>query len=274
MLQLVHFSSEEFEAGDHALSRKLRAGKMWMYCMSVYSAALITLGVAMKLMLLSVVCEDNYDDHRRHLGSSSYDDHDDTNESGSHFCKTVKNEYLWLLCISLAIQYSALWVSIPLHEGLQKYFKHFFRHSTLTILYIFGSKIIIIVLTLFLPIYGTNWKAHQVLLLNAGLTITQGFIQAHENIIVHLRQKSQSDGSEGHKGIDKENFYGKHKVNKWLSSKFFSRSVSFRSPSDTKKATTASTEPSTIGTATTAAGTTATTNTVLHKDPFNSELDL
>lgn len=245
MLQLVHFSSEEFDACDHALSRKLRAGKFWMYCMSVYSAALITLGVSLKLMLSNVVCEPGDDDHRRILGAS-YDDHgDDHNDAddhqddddGSHFCKGIEMNILYLLSFSLAIQYTSLWISITLHEGLQNYFTHFFQHSTVTILYIMGSKVVILSLTLCLPWYASEWYAHDILILMAVLTIIQGFIQSHENMIVHLRQKSMSEsgGSRNLGGIRKNSFYKKHKLNNWLAS--FSKSMTQDDPIPTQKKT-------------------------------------
>jgi hypothetical protein len=142
LLQLVHFESEEFDPEKHVLSRKLRAGRVWLELMTVYSVALIAFGVGLKAFLYSVVCSDDGGHHRRHRhlgGSSSYDSSSSSYESSSSYssssssgstysssyssysdgddaespyCDSVPQYYVELLCASFMAQYISQQISI------------------------------------------------------------------------------------------------------------------------------------------------------------------
>ena len=150
MLQLVHFSSEEFDANKHALYRKLRSGRLWLFLMTAYSISLIALGVSLKAVLSYVVCDvdaysSDYDDiesdrrmlrpggthisHRNLLAteySSFYADSsgDGDGDSGNDvlygsdgYCTFVPGRYVWLLCSAFTAQYVVLQVSISMFNN-------------------------------------------------------------------------------------------------------------------------------------------------------------
>ena len=119
MLQLVHFSTEEFDPKQHALSRKLRAGRVWIVLMSIYGVSLIAFGVGLKLLLGSVVCSGGGDYGRRGL-EGSYGDKDASYSAGygdgggeedegedNWYCGAVDITYVKLLCGSLLVAFAA-----------------------------------------------------------------------------------------------------------------------------------------------------------------------
>ena len=90
LLQLIHFSSQEFDPKWHALSRKLRAGRLWLFLSTLYGVSLIAVGVALKTILSKVVCE--YDRDKDDYGDKDGYDWD------KDYCGTLPPEYLKLLC--------------------------------------------------------------------------------------------------------------------------------------------------------------------------------
>ena len=51
VIQLTHYSSEEFDPSNHALSRDVLAGRLWLELMAVFSIALNALGAGLQLLL-------------------------------------------------------------------------------------------------------------------------------------------------------------------------------------------------------------------------------
>jgi hypothetical protein len=51
VIQLTHYSSEEFDPMKHALSRDVFGGRLWLELIAVFSIALNALGVGLQLLL-------------------------------------------------------------------------------------------------------------------------------------------------------------------------------------------------------------------------------
>ena len=114
MLQLTHFSSEEFEAEKHALRRSITAGRLWLELMTVFSVALVALGVGLQVVLQSVVCGDNTYSPETHRFLLSVQE-----------CSGVPQENVVLLCGASIVQYITQQIILPQHEGPTEYAAHF-----------------------------------------------------------------------------------------------------------------------------------------------------
>lgn len=64
LLQYMYFRSQPHHADEHALRRDRNAGVLWTMLIIVYSAALIIVGVAYKMLLYEYTYEDDGGDHR------------------------------------------------------------------------------------------------------------------------------------------------------------------------------------------------------------------
>lgn len=178
MLQLVHFSSEEFDPRAHALSRSQVAGYAWLELMSAYSISLISLGVGLKTQLDSVVCEDP-------------DTPNVTSDGSVYFCPYVPRKYTTLLCGAFVAQYIFSQVSIPLHEGLKIYFRHFFDFSQHTAYVVVGIKVITVGAVVALGCYPGDLRSFEILLVVASVMLIQSLVQTQENMIVYVRRDEE-----------------------------------------------------------------------------------
>jgi hypothetical protein len=197
-LQFVHYSSEEFDMNKHALGRKLRAGRLWMALMTVYSVALIGFGTGVKALLYSVVCDSS--SYRMLAASSSYSSGDDDepgkvsdDDGTSSYCESAPSNYALLVCLSHVAQYLAQQVSLPLHEGAAEYIWHFFNYSQRSVYYIIGSKCATILAMLVLAFTDHQLKSHALLLAILAITMVQGLTQTIENMIMHVRKQDKID---------------------------------------------------------------------------------
>ena len=196
-LQFVHYSSEEFDMNKHALGRKLRAGRLWMALMTIYSVALIGFGTGVKALLYSVVCQSG--SYRMLAASSSYGGGDDEpgkvsdDDGKSDYCEAAPSNYVQLVCLSHVAQYLAQQVSLPLHEGAAEYIWHFLNYSQRSVYYIIGSKCATIVAMLVLAFTDHQLQSHALLLAILAITMVQGLTQTIENMIMHVRKQDKID---------------------------------------------------------------------------------
>jgi len=228
IMQLVHFESEEFDPSQHALSRKLRAGRIWLQLMAVYSISLIAFGVGLKAHLYYIVCNDGADygyggsfygdggSSYLSYSSSSYSSYESTYSSSSYessyssysdrrqlaasggggyeehgYCTHVPLRYSQLLFGAAFTQYVALQWSITLHEGMGDYMKHFYEYSASSAYIIQGMKLLTLAILLamvWIPDY-VDMQAHELFLVLLAVTIVQGLLQTLENMIVHMRRQ-------------------------------------------------------------------------------------
>ena len=70
-LEFLHFRSQPHDPDDHALRRSKEAGVLFTTLMQIYSAALVALGTAYKMLLFEYVFEETARDssHRRQLSA-------------------------------------------------------------------------------------------------------------------------------------------------------------------------------------------------------------
>lgn len=99
-LQFLHYSTQPFEAGAHAMRRDAKAGLLWGQSLAYYSAALIAFGVALKVLL-------------------KYHD------------KPLKQKYSWLACGSLALSYLLMQWMKALHGGTDQFVVDCGLHTSL-----------------------------------------------------------------------------------------------------------------------------------------------
>lgn len=119
LLEYLHFRSQPHSPDDHAMRRKKEAGILFVFLMQVYSAALIVLGTAYKMLLYEYVYEAG-DSGKRMLfpvlsrllaGSSGADDRftpEDRRQKVAHF-----------FCASMAIIWFCSDVMTLAHRGLK-----------------------------------------------------------------------------------------------------------------------------------------------------------
>lgn len=239
-LQLAHFSSAEFDPHKHALGRKLRAGRVWLFFMSLYSISLIAFGVGLKATLgysaRWSACESPSGSSAASSSPSSSGSHrlaadhgtasdgpgaavataaadyvlgqvarrlgggaaDYPTGCGEYQPKPVPHEYVWLVCSAVFVQYIALQLTVPLHEGVQIYMHGLFRGSTRVATVLIVFKVLSVVFAMCIPaICMATSTVSTTLLLSMLLFLTtvQGLLQAVENMLVsyHRQQDSEID---------------------------------------------------------------------------------
>jgi len=181
----------------------IRAGRIWLELMTIYCMALICFGVGLKLMLKSVVCDDSYESgYRRELGatskgaySSSYESSygDNSSKSSNSYCNSVPKEYKTLVCLSLLVQYLSQQVSIPLHEGISEYLRHFMEYSKRSARFVFAAKAAVVSATLMLNFVPSELNSLEILIVVFFIVVVQGLIQTLENMIVHVRREEHQE---------------------------------------------------------------------------------
>jgi hypothetical protein len=217
MLQVIHYSSEEFDPNYHALKRRVRAGRMWLQVNMVYGVSLIAFGVAIKALLGNVVCPSgSYASHRNlavtiiyassyssssYASSSSYSSSYESTDDEVIFCGPADLRYVRLLCGASIVTFLSRQVGIPLHEGLAQYLGRNNRDGRSTIVAINGLKLATILASIALC-WDKGLLSHEVLLIMMAITICQGIAQTFENMVVHVRRVER--GHRHHKNKRKE----------------------------------------------------------------------
>ena len=213
ILQLTHFSSEEvssertacsymsrkydnlfiswcsfqFEPDKHALSRSDLGGRFWLELMTVFSIALVALGVGLSLLISSVSCSEVDNGHFRKLASSS--------EAKRYvYCDSVPRAYVALPCGASIAQYATQsFFIIPSHEGWNEYLHHFVdplkKWPYFHLVTFAGVKAATIGATLVVALVPSDLLAHEILLILVVITMIQGLVQAAENMVVHIGQQ-------------------------------------------------------------------------------------
>ena len=100
-LQLLHYTTQPFEPGEHAMRRDGKAGTIWCQSLMYYSAALIAFGVAVKVLL------------------------------AYHDKPYLKQKYGWLACGSLALSYLLMQWMQTLHGGMDQFVVDVGLHTSL-----------------------------------------------------------------------------------------------------------------------------------------------
>jgi hypothetical protein len=119
LLEYLHFRSQPHNPDDHAMRRKKEAGILFVFLMQIYSAALIVLGTAYKMLLYEYVYETE-DSGKRMLfpvfsrllaGSSGAD--------GRFTLEDRRQKIAHLFCASMAIIWFCSDVMTLAHRGLK-----------------------------------------------------------------------------------------------------------------------------------------------------------
>jgi hypothetical protein len=119
MLEFLHFRSQPHDPDDHAMRRSKEAGVLFSTLMHIYSAALVALGTAYKMLLLEYVYEENERSSYRRLTSSFLERFLAGSEAPSFDTEDRRQRVAHFFCGSLAIVWVCLDGMILAHRGLK-----------------------------------------------------------------------------------------------------------------------------------------------------------
>mmetsp|Transcript_47898 Transcript_47898/g.73038 ORF Transcript_47898/g.73038 Transcript_47898/m.73038 type:complete len:540 (-) Transcript_47898:96-1715(-) len=118
-LEFLHFRSQPHSPDDHALRRSKEAGVLFSTLMQIYSAALVALGTAYKMLLFEYFYEENGRRSYRRLVSSFLDRFLAGSDAPRFDTEDRRQRVANFFCASLAIVWICLDGMILAHRGLK-----------------------------------------------------------------------------------------------------------------------------------------------------------